>query len=284
MGFLNRLFLQKEALAQFFDVLDTRSTVHDRPGAVRLPRVQGKVRFEGVSLSYDGERPAVQDLDLTIPPGTRVALVGPTGAGKSTSMALLMRLRDPDAGRILIDGVDIRDATLDSLRANLGAVFQDSLLFNRTIADNLRVGRPEASDADLVRAARLAEAHAFIATRPQGYATLVGERGVGLSGGERQRLAIARALLRDAPILILDEATSALDAVTEARVQRALGTLLKGRTSFVIAHRLSTVRDADLILVFDHGRIVERGTYGELLARGGHFASLVAAQLQPAAE
>jgi ABC-type multidrug transport system fused ATPase/permease subunit len=199
-------------------------------------------------------------------------------------MALLMRLRDPDAGRILIDGVDIRDATLDSLRANLGAVFQDSLLFNRTIADNLRVGRPEASDADLIRAATLAEAHAFIAARPQGYATLVGERGVGLSGGERQRLAIARALLRDAPILILDEATSALDAVTEARVQRALGTLLQGRTSFVIAHRLSTVRDADLILVFDHGRIVERGTYGELLARGGHFASLVAAQLQPAAE
>jgi ATP-binding cassette subfamily B protein len=284
MGFLNRLFLQKEALAQFFDVLDTRSTVHDRPGAVRLPRVQGEVRFEGVSLSYDGERPAVQDLDLTIPPGTRVALVGPTGAGKSTSMALLMRLRDLDAGRILIDGVDIRNATLDSLRANLGAVFQDSLLFNRTIADNLRVGRPEASDADLVRAATLAEAHAFITARPLGYATLVGERGVGLSGGERQRLAIARALLRDAPILILDEATSALDAVTEARVQRALGTLLKGRTSFVIAHRLSTVRDADLILVFDHGRIVERGTYGDLLARGGYFANLVAAQLQPAAE
>ena len=246
--------------------------------------MQGEVRFEGVSLSYDGDRPAVRDLDLAIPPGTRVALVGPTGAGKSTAMALLMRLRDPDAGRILIDGVDIRDATLDSLRANLGAVFQDSLLFNRTIADNLRVGRPEASDADLVRAATLAEAHAFIAARPQGYATLVGERGVGLSGGERQRLAIARALLRDAPILILDEATSALDAVTEARVQRALGTLLKGRTSFVIAHRLSTVRDADLILVFDRGRIVERGTYDELLARSGHFAELVAAQLQPAAE
>jgi ATP-binding cassette, subfamily B, beta-glucan exporter len=282
MSFLNRLFVHKEALAQFFEVLDTRSAVHERPGAAVLPRVKGEVRFEGVSLTYDGERPAVQGLDVAVPPGTMVALVGATGAGKSTAVALLMRLRDPDAGRILVDGVDIRDVTLDSLRANLGAVFQESLLFNRTIADNLRVGRPGASDEEIVQAAKLAEAHEFIVARPQGYQTVVGERGAGLSGGERQRLAIARALLKDPPILILDEATSALDAVTEAKVQRALRELLRGRTSFVIAHRLSTVRDADLVLVFDKGRIVERGGYRELIARGGRFAELVAAQLEPA--
>ncbi|HEX8375129.1 MAG TPA: ATP-binding cassette domain-containing protein, partial [Geminicoccaceae bacterium] len=252
-------------------------------GAVVLPHLRGAVRFENVSLSYDGERPAVEDVSFEVEPGTMVALVGPTGAGKSTAVALLMRLRDPDRGRILVDGTDIRDATLESLRANLGAVFQDSLLFNRTIADNLRVGRPGATLDELERAAKLAEAHDFIARRPDGYATLVGERGAGLSGGERQRIAIARALLKDPPILILDEATSALDAVTEARVQRALRTLLKGRTSFVIAHRLSTVRDADLILVFERGRIVERGTYRELVARGGRFRELVAAQLEPVA-
>ena len=283
MSFLNRLVLHREGLAQYFEVLDTRSTVEERPGAVVLPHLRGAVRFEGVSLSYDGERPAVEDVSFEVEPGTMVALVGPTGAGKSTAVALLMRLRDPDRGRILVDGTDIRDATLESLRANLGAVFQDSLLFNRTIADNLRVGRPGATLDELERAARLAEAHDFIARRPDGYATLVGERGAGLSGGERQRLAIARALLKDPPILILDEATSALDAVTEARVQRALRTLLKGRTSFVIAHRLSTVRDADFILVFERGRIVERGTYRELVARGGRFRELVAAQLEPVA-
>jgi ATP-binding cassette subfamily B protein len=284
MSFLNRLVLHKEGLAEYFEVLDTRSTIQERPGAVVLPHLRGAVRFENVSLSYDGERPAVEDVSFEVEPGTTVALVGPTGAGKSTTVALLMRMRDPDQGRILVDGTDIRDATLESLRANLGAVFQDNLLFNRTIADNLRIGRPDATLDELERAARLAEAHDFIARRPEGYATLVGERGAGLSGGERQRLAIARALLKDPPILILDEATSALDAVTEARVQRALRTLLKGRTSFVIAHRLSTVRDADLILVFDRGRIVERGTYRDLVARGGRFRELVAAQLEPAVE
>lgn len=282
MSFANRLFLNKDSLAQYFEVLDTRSSVVERAGAVRLPRARGHVRFEAVSLSYDGERPAVQDLEFEVPAGTRVALVGPTGAGKSTTMALLMRLHDPDHGRVLVDGVDIREVTLDSLRASIGAVFQDNLLFNRTIRDNLRVGRPDASEEELTEAARQAQAHDFILRRPEGYDTLVGERGAGLSGGERQRIAIARALLKDPPILILDEATSALDTVTEARVQKALATLLQGRTSFVIAHRLSTVRDADLILVFDQGRIVERGSYADLIAGDGAFARLVAAQLEPA--
>jgi ATP-binding cassette subfamily B protein len=277
MGFINRVFLQKEAVAQYFEVLDTRSSVEERPNAMALPRVTGEVRFDDVSLSYAGDRPAVEGLSFTVPAGATVALVGPTGAGKSTAVALLMRMRDPDAGRVLIDGVDIRDITLESLRANIGAVFQDSLLFNRSIADNLRVGR-DAGEAEVIEAARQAEAHGFISARPLGYATIVGERGGGLSGGERQRLAIARALLKDPPIMILDEATSALDTVTEAKVQKALRALLKNRTSIIIAHRLSTVREADLILVFDHGRIVERGTYQELLRHGRQFTALVAAQ------
>ena len=205
--------------------------------------------------------------------GRTVALVGHTGAGKSTAVALLQRLRDPDAGAICIDGVDIRDVTLDLLRANIGVVFQESLLFHRSIADVLRVGRPEASEAELLAAARLAEAHDFILRQPEGYNTLVGERGATLSGGERQRLAIARALLKNPPILILDEATSALDAATEARVQQALRNVMRDRTTFVIAHRLSTVREADLILVFEGAH---RRAWRSSLARRGIFAHLVA--------
>ncbi|MFO1038536.1 MAG: glucan ABC transporter ATP-binding protein/ permease [Geminicoccaceae bacterium] len=279
MGFANRLFFQKEGLREFFTILDTRSTVAERPGALTMGRAAGNVRFEHVSLSYDGERPAVSDLEIDVPAGTTVALVGPTGAGKSTAMALLLRLRDPDTGRITIDGTDIRDVTLDSLRANVGVVFQESLLFNRSIEDNLLVGRPDATHAEVEAAAKLAQAHDFIIARPDGYRTLVGERGAGLSGGERQRLAIARALLKDPPLLILDEATSALDAATESRVQEALGNLMRGRTSFLIAHRLSTIRDADLILVFDRGRVVERGSFTDLVAQGGRFAELARLQL-----
>ena len=223
--------------------------------------------------------PAVSDLTFSVKAGTTVALVGTTGAGKSTAMALLHRLADPQDGVIRIDGTDIRDVTLDSLRHNIGVVFQDSTMFYRTIAENLRVGRPEATDAELVEAAKLAEAHDFIPRQPKGYDTALGERGITLSGGERQRLAIARALLKDPPILILDEATSALDAATEARVQKALKALMKGRTTFIIAHRLSTVREADVILVFRGGHIVERGGYRELIARDGIFAELVRMQL-----
>jgi ATP-binding cassette, subfamily B, beta-glucan exporter len=281
IGFVNRLFLNAPRLAEFFAVLDTPSAIVEKPDAVTLGRMRGRVEFEQVSLSYGGDRPAVHDLSFVVEPGQMVALVGHTGAGKSTAVALLQRLRDPDAGTIRIDGVDLRDVTLDSLRANVGVVFQESMLFYRSIADNLRGGRPEASDADLLAAARLAEAHDFILRQPDGYNTLVGERGATLSGGERQRLAIARALLKDPPVLVLDEATSALDAATETRIQQALKNVMRDRTTFVIAHRLSTVREADLILVFEAGRIVERGSFSELLARGGTFAHLVATQLGP---
>jgi ATP-binding cassette subfamily B protein len=217
-----------------------------------------------------------------VAPGTRVALVGPTGAGKSTAVALLYRAADPERGRILVDGTDIRAVTLDSLRRNIGVVFQQSTLFQRSIRENLRIGRPEASEAELIEAARAAQAHDFIMARPQGYDTVLGERGAMISGGERQRLAIARALLKDPPILILDEATSALDAATEARVQAALDRLMQGRTCFIVAHRLSTVRNVDQILVMDGGRIVERGRFVELVTQGGLFAELVRTQLSGA--
>jgi ATP-binding cassette subfamily B protein len=194
-------------------------------------------------------------------------------------MALLQRLWDPQSGRVTIDGIDIRSVSLNSLRSHIGVVFQENLLFNRSFRENLLVGRADATDAELEQACRLAQVHDFILRQPQGYDTRVGERGASLSGGQRQRLAIARALIKDPPILILDEATSALDAATEAKVQLALRALMAGRTTFVIAHRLSTVREADLILVFAEGRIVERGSYDELVARGGAFAQLVATQL-----
>jgi ATP-binding cassette, subfamily B, beta-glucan exporter len=214
MGFVTRLFFHAPRLAEFFAVLDTPWAVVEKPSAVSFGRVRGRVEFERVSLSYGGERPAVHDLSFVVEPGQTVALVGHTGAGKSTAVALLQRLRDPTAGTVRIDGVDIRDVTLDSLRANIGVVFQENMLFCRSIADNLRVGRPEASEAEILAAARLAEAHDFILRQRDGYNTLIGERGATLSGGERQRLAIARALLKDPPILILDEATSALGAAT----------------------------------------------------------------------
>jgi ATP-binding cassette subfamily B protein len=255
--------------------------VRDRPNAVDPGRVRGRVEFTDVSLSYDGKRAAVADLSFTVSPGERVALVGPTGAGKSTALALLHRAFDPQSGFITVDGTDIRDLTLSGLRRNIGVVFQETLLFNRSIADNLRVGNPNATDADLRDAAARAQALGFIEGKAEGFEARVGERGRLLSGGERQRLAIARALLKDPPILILDEATSALDPLTEARVSMALDEVMKGRTTFVIAHRLATIRDATRILVFRQGRIVETGTFDELRARGGYFAELAEAQFGP---
>jgi ATP-binding cassette subfamily B protein len=277
-GFVSRIFFQMPALSDFFRVLDTQSLVHDRPGARDIGRVKGDVEFDDVNFSYDGKRPALVHLSLQVPAGSSVAFVGPTGAGKSTALSLLHRMWDAQSGAIRIDGVDHRDIKLESLRRNIGVVFQDSTMFYRSIADNLRIGKPDATQAELEEAAKLAEAHDFIMRQPQGYDTLVGERGTTLSGGERQRLAIARALLKDPPILILDEATSALDSVTEARIQKALKVLMQGRTTFIIAHRLSTIREADQVVVFQHGRVVEHGGYRELIDKGGAFSDLVETQ------
>jgi ATP-binding cassette, subfamily B, beta-glucan exporter len=279
IGFISNMFYQVPGLSDFFAVLDTEPGVRDKPGAQPLGRVKGDVEFERVSHSYGGERSAVSELSFKAPAGTCVALVGPTGSGKSTTMALLSRLWEPQKGIIRIDGRDISDVTLESLRSNIGVVFQDSAVFSRSIGENIRIGRPTATQAEIETAARLAQAHDFILQQPQGYDTPVGERGVTLSGGERQRLAIARTLLKNPPILILDEATSSLDTATEARIQQALETLMKGRTTFIIAHRLSTVRRADMILVLRQGQIVERGSYDELLAKGELFAELVKGQI-----
>ena len=277
-GFVSRVFFQMPALADFFRILDQQSTVVDRPNGVDIGRAKGNVDFEDVSFSYDGLRPALAHFTLNVPAGTAVAFVGPTGAGKSTALSLLHRMWDQQSGVISVDGVDHRDIRLESLRRNIGVVFQDSTMFYRSIGDNLRIGKPDATQAEIEQAAKLAEAHDFIMRQPNGYETLVGERGTTLSGGERQRLAIARALLKNPPILILDEATSALDSQTEARIQKALKVLMQGRTTFVIAHRLSTIRDADQVVVLEHGKMAEHGTYAELMARGGVFANLVATQ------
>jgi glucan exporter ATP-binding protein len=281
-SFVSSLFFKLPALEDFFRILDERSSVPEKDDARELWAPRGEVRFEDVSFAYPTSGAAVlSDVSFKAHPGSCVALVGHTGAGKSTAMALLQRMWDPTSGRITIDGQDLREITLDSLRSNVGVVFQESLLFNRSIRDNLLVGRPDATDEEMEQACRMADAHEFIVRQPNGYDTLIGERGTTLSGGQRQRLAIARALLKNPPILILDEATSALDAATEARVGKALRTLMAGRTTFVIAHRLSTVRDADEILVFDNGQIVERGDFNSLLARQGNFATLVETQLSP---
>ena len=275
-GFAGRLFIQAPTVDAFFELLAEREAVREAPGARPLGPVEGRVAFEGVTYRFPGSAQGVFDLSFEALPGRTVALVGPTGSGKTTTLALLQRLRDPDAGRVTIDGVDIREVGLASLRHATAVVFQDAGLFNRSIRDNLLVGRPDATDAEVEDASRRAEAHEFIVEKPGGYDFVIGERGHALSGGERQRLAIARALLKDAPILLLDEATSALDVATEGRIKRALDAARRGRTTFVIAHRLSTIMDADLIVVLERGRIVERGRFAELAAGDGPFSRLAA--------
>jgi glucan exporter ATP-binding protein len=280
--FINKVFMEAPRLREFFGVLDTESIVRDAPGATDPGRMRGLVEFKNVSFSYDGKRAAVIDLTFTALPGETIALVGGTGAGKTTALALLHRAFDPQSGEIDIDGTNIRDIKLAALRRNIGVVYQESLLLNRSVAENLQVGKADATEAEMRDAAERAQALDFIERAPDTFSTPVGERGRALSGGERQRLSIARAILKDPPILILDEATSALDAETERKVQAALDEVMKNRTTFVIAHRLSTVRNATRILVFERGRIVETGTFDELVRIGGRFAALAKAQFMTA--
>jgi ATP-binding cassette subfamily B protein len=278
VSFLNTVVSEAPSLREFFQVWDTVPSIRDEPNAIDPGRLRGEVEFKHVSFSYDGKRLAVGDLNFKAMPGETVALVGATGAGKSTAIALLHRAFDPQTGHIEIDGTDIRKFKLSALRRNIGVVFQETLLFNRSIAENLQVGKPDATEAEMRSAVERAQALEFIERKFQGFEDNVGERGRSLSGGERQRLSIARALLKDPPILILDEATSALDTDTEAKIMLALDEVMKGRTTFVIAHRLSTVRKASRILVFDRGKIVEKGTFDELVNAGGRFARLAQQQ------
>ena len=263
---------------RLFTLLDIKAGIIDKPDAKPLVVKGGAVRLENVSFAYDESRRVLEALSLDVPPGARVALVGSSGAGKSTILNLIPRFYDVTGGRVLIDGQDIRDVTLLSLRHHMALVSQEILLFDDTVRANIAYGRAGASAAEIESAAKGAAAHDFIMGMPQGYDTIVGEQGVKLSGGQRQRLAIARAMLRNAPILLLDEATSALDTESERQVQTALETLMKGRTTIIVAHRLSTIADADLIHVIDRGRLVESGRHGELLARGGFYARLYAVQ------
>jgi ATP-binding cassette, subfamily B, bacterial len=269
------------ALAVFeriFEYLDMTTEEYDPPGAIALPEVNGEIAFEHVVFSYDGTREVLDDISFHVQPGEVAAFVGPSGAGKTTITQLVPRFYDPQGGRVLIDGNDLRSVTLDSLRRDIGIVTQETYLFHDTIANNLRYGKPDATDAELEACARAANIADFIAALPNGYETVVGERGHKLSGGERQRLAIARVLLKDPRILILDEATSSLDYENEAAIQKALDVVMKGRTSLVIAHRLSTVLTADVIFVVDRGRIVESGRHATLLARGGLYSRLYRTQ------
>jgi ATP-binding cassette subfamily B protein/subfamily B ATP-binding cassette protein MsbA len=276
LAYLSLGFASATARARrVFEVLEVRDRIQDAPEAKPLSTLpagqRGHIRLEGVTFGYEPDRPILQDVALEACPGEVVALVGPTGAGKSTLVSLILRLYDPWEGRVTFGGMDVRDVQLASLRAHIALVLQESFLLPLTVADNIAYGRPEASRAQIVAAAVAANADEFIRRLPGGYDTLLGERGATLSGGQRQRLAIARALLKDAPVLILDEPTSALDAETETQLLETLERLMAGRTTFIIAHRLSTIRHADRIMVLDQGKVVELGTHEELLAIGGTY-------------
>jgi ABC-type multidrug transport system fused ATPase/permease subunit len=267
-------------LRRAFALLDEPPGIVDEPDAEAIGRAKGRIEFDSVSFSHPGRSETLTGVSFTADPGTVTAVVGPTGAGKTTLTSLMPRLHDPGHGVIRLDGRDIRSITLESLRRQFSLVLQDTLLFAATVRENVAYGDPDASEERVVEAARAAGAHDFITALPDGYDTLVGDGGRGLSGGERQRIAIARAFLRDAPILILDEPTSAVDGRTESGILRAMESLAAGRTTFIVAHRLSTVRDADQILVLDDGRVVERGRHDELMENGGLYRRLAAGQPQ----
>jgi ATP-binding cassette subfamily B protein len=269
-------------LERIFEYLDLRPEIEERADAVRLPPAPGggEVILDGVSFRYQGAAAStLSGVSFRAPPGSRTAIVGETGSGKTTLGYLVARLYDVQAGRVLIDGVDVRDLSFATIAECVGYVSQETFLFHASVRDNVRLAKPDASDHEIESAARVAQIHETVASLPAGYETIVGERGHRFSGGERQRIAIARAVLSDPRVLVLDEATSALDAVTEREIQEALDRLSEGRTTIAIAHRLSTVRDADQILVLDHGRVVEIGTHGELIEADGRYAQLVASDV-----
>jgi ATP-binding cassette subfamily B protein len=268
------------ALAVFERIFEYLDMPSEPSGTLVLPQIRGAIDFQDVHFAYTPDRPALRGVDLHIEPGQVAAFVGPSGAGKTTITQLVPRFYDPQEGRILIDGIDVREVDVDSLRSHIGIVTQETYLFHDTIGANLRYGRIDATQGELEEAAAAANIADFIASLPEGYNTIVGERGHKLSGGERQRLAIARVLLKDPRILILDEATSALDSENEAQIQAAFDKAMRGRTSLVIAHRLSTILSADAIFVVEHGRIVDRGTHAELLARAGTYARLYRTQFE----
>jgi len=266
---------------RIFEILDTQADVRDKPGAKPIGEIEGRVTFENVSFAYDGVNMVLKNINLDVSPGETVAILGGTGSGKTTLINLIPRFYDVTEGRVLIDGVDIRDVTIESLRRQIGIVTQETFLFSASLRDNIAYGKPEATDEEIIEAAKAAHIHDFIMSLPDGYDTLIGERGVGLSGGQKQRVAIARALLMDAKILLLDESTSSVDVETEMQIQQAFSKLLKDRTAFIIAQRLSTVRDADRVIVLDNGRIVEEGTHEELLQLGGIYTAIYNLQFRP---
>ena len=274
-NFYNSMVTTGAYVERIFELLDEPEDITDRDGAVELPPIRGHVSFDHVNFSYEPGNPILKDVNFTITPGTSVAIVGPTGAGKTTIVNLLTRFYNPDDGKILIDGLDIQSLQIKSIRKQVGVMLQDSFLFSGTIMENIRYGRLDATDEECIAAAKTVQAHDFIAAFPDGYNTKITANGGGLSQGQKQLISFARVLLSDPRILILDEATSSVDTQTEKALQKGLDELLKGRTSFIIAHRLSTIRNSDIIFFVDHGEIVERGNHSELMALGGNYAGLV---------
>ena len=274
-NFYNSMVTTGAYVERIFELLDEPEDITDRPGAKELPPIRGHVQFDHVNFSYEPGNPILKDVDFTITPGMSVAIVGPTGAGKTTIVNLLSRFYNPDDGKILIDGLDIQDLQIKSIRKQVGVMLQDSFLFSGSIMENIRYGRLDATDEECIAAAKTVQAHDFISAFPDGYNTVLSANGGGLSQGQKQLISFARVLLSDPRILILDEATSSVDTHTEKALQKGLGELLKGRTSFIIAHRLSTIRNSDIIFYVDHGEIVERGNHKELMALNGNYADMV---------